>query len=134
MPGNITRKGADCNCRHDRQWRFCALSAKTPAMPRSKQQIIQQMSDAGVVAVIRAKSKDQLIDITEALVAGGVPSIEVTMSTPKAIAGIELLADKLGEKAIIGVGTCIDAATARDAIAAGAQLVVSPGFDRESGG
>src|SRR5436309_1833633 len=100
-------------------------------MLRTKQQVIQEMSDAGVVAVIRAKSKDQLIDIASALIAGGVPSIEVTMSTPKAIAGIEFLADKLGDKAIIGVGTCIDAATARDAIAAGAQFVVSPVFDPE---
>jgi 2-dehydro-3-deoxyphosphogluconate aldolase/(4S)-4-hydroxy-2-oxoglutarate aldolase len=104
---------------------------KTRIMPRSKQQIIQQMSDTGVVAVIRAKSKDQLFDITTALIEGGVPSIEVTMSTPKAIAGIEALADKFGDKAIIGVGTCIDPATARDAIAAGAQFVVSPTFDPE---
>src|SRR5580765_6563430 len=98
-------------------------------MPRSKQQLIEQMSDAGVVAVIRAKSKDQLIDIANALLAGGVPAIEVTMSTPKAIAGIEMLADKLGDKAVIGVGTCLDAPTARDAISAGAQFVVSPAFD-----
>jgi 2-dehydro-3-deoxyphosphogluconate aldolase/(4S)-4-hydroxy-2-oxoglutarate aldolase len=89
------------------------------------------MSDAGVVAVIRAKSKDQLLDITSALLEGGVPSIEVTMSTPKAIAGIEQLADKFGDKAIVGVGTVIDAATARDAIAAGAQFVVSPITDPE---
>lgn len=89
------------------------------------------MSEAGVVAVIRAKSKDQLIDITSALLEGGVPSIEVTMSTPKAIAGIEQLADKFGDKALVGVGTVIDAATARDAIAAGAQFVVSPITDPE---
>lgn len=89
------------------------------------------MSEAGVVAVIRAKSKDQLLDITSALLEGGVPSIEVTMSTPKAIAGIEQLADKFGDKAIVGVGTVIDAATARDAIAAGAQFVVSPITDPE---
>src|SRR6059058_1570333 len=98
-------------------------------MPRSKQQLIEEMSAAGVVAVIRAKSKDVLPDIANALLAGGVPAIEVTMSTPKAIAGIEMLADKLGDKAIVGVGTCLDAATARDAIAAGAQFVVSPAFD-----
>jgi 2-dehydro-3-deoxyphosphogluconate aldolase / (4S)-4-hydroxy-2-oxoglutarate aldolase len=98
-------------------------------MPRTKDQLFKQMADAGVVAVIRARSKDQLFDIAKALVAGGVPSIEVTMSTPKAIAGIEALADQLGDQAVIGVGTCIDAATARDAIAAGAQFVVSPIFD-----
>src|SRR5213082_1593777 len=97
----------------------------------TKEQILTRMSDTGVVAVIRAKSREQLIDIAKALLEGGVPSIEVTMSTPKAIAGIELLADKLGDKAIVGVGTCIDPATARDAIAAGAQFVVSPTFDPE---
>lgn len=100
-------------------------------MPRTKDELFTEMSQAGVVAVIRAKSKDQLVDITKALLAGGVPSIEVTMSTPKAIAGIEMLADQFGDKAIIGVGTVLDAATARDAIAAGARFVVSPTFEPE---
>ena len=95
----------------------------------TKEQNLKAITDAGVVAVIRANSKDQLIGITEALLAGGVPAIEVTMSTPKAIAGIEMLADRFGDSAVIGVGTAIDAATARDAIAAGAQFVVSPVFD-----
>jgi 2-dehydro-3-deoxyphosphogluconate aldolase/(4S)-4-hydroxy-2-oxoglutarate aldolase len=100
-------------------------------MPKTKEQYYQQVADAGVVAVIRANSKDQLVGITEALLAGGVPSIEVTMSTPKAIAGIEMLADRFGDTAVIGVGTVVDAATARDAISAGAQFVVSPVFDEE---
>jgi 2-dehydro-3-deoxyphosphogluconate aldolase / (4S)-4-hydroxy-2-oxoglutarate aldolase len=100
-------------------------------MPRSREQLLAQMTEAGVVAVIRAQSKDQLIDIANALLEGGVPSIEVTMTTPRAIAGIEMLADRLGDRAIVGVGTVIDAATCRDAIAAGAQFVVSPVFDPE---
>jgi 2-dehydro-3-deoxyphosphogluconate aldolase / (4S)-4-hydroxy-2-oxoglutarate aldolase len=100
-------------------------------MPQTKEQIMSKMCEAGVVAVIRAKSKDQLVDITTALLEGGVPSIEVTMSTPKAIAGIEQLADKFGDRAIVGVGTVLDASTARDAIAAGAQFVVSPITDAE---
>jgi 2-dehydro-3-deoxyphosphogluconate aldolase/(4S)-4-hydroxy-2-oxoglutarate aldolase len=98
-------------------------------MPLTKEQAYSKVAEAGVVAVIRAPSKEVLVDIATALLAGGVPAIEVTMSTPKAIAGIEMLADKLGDKAVVGVGTCIDAATARDAIAAGAQFVVSPAFD-----
>src|SRR5436190_5917319 len=98
-------------------------------MAKSKEQYFQQVADAGVVAVIRAPSKDSLTNIANALLAGGVPAVEVTMSTPKAIAGIESLADQLGDKAVIGVGTVLDAATARDAIAAGAQFVVSPAFD-----
>src|SRR5205814_5090612 len=78
-----------------------------------------------------APSSEVLFDIAQALLAGGVPAIEVTMSTPKAISGIEMLADKFGDKAVIGVGTCLDAATARDAISAGAQFVVSPAFDAQ---
>lgn len=90
------------------------------------------MIEAGVVAVIRAPSKESLVPITEALLAGGIPSIEVTMSTPKAIAGIEMLADRFGDSAVIGAGTVLDAATARDAIAAGARFVVSPITDADT--
>jgi 2-dehydro-3-deoxyphosphogluconate aldolase/(4S)-4-hydroxy-2-oxoglutarate aldolase len=97
----------------------------------TKEVSLKTVADAGVVAVIRAQSKDQLKGITEALVAGGVPAIEVTMSTPKAIAGIEMLADHFGDKAVVGVGTVIDPATAQAAIAAGAQFVVSPVFDEQ---
>jgi 2-dehydro-3-deoxyphosphogluconate aldolase/(4S)-4-hydroxy-2-oxoglutarate aldolase len=100
-------------------------------MPKSKEQYFQQIADSGVIAVIRALSKDLLPDIAQALLAGGVLGIEVTMSTPKAIAGIEMLADLLGDKCVVGVGTVIDAATAKDAIQAGAQFVVSPAFDPE---
>ena len=100
-------------------------------MPKTKEQYVQQIADAGVVAVIRAKSKDQLMGIAQALLEGGVPAIEVTMSTPKAVAGIEQLADALGDQAVIGAGTVIDAATCRDVIAAGAQFVLSPTFNPE---
>jgi 2-dehydro-3-deoxyphosphogluconate aldolase/(4S)-4-hydroxy-2-oxoglutarate aldolase len=98
-------------------------------MPKTKEQYFQQIADAGVVAVIRAPSKDRLMDIARALLEGGVPAIEVTMSTPKAVAGIEELADAFGDQAVIGAGTVIDAATCRDVIAAGAQFVLSPTFD-----
>ena len=96
----------------------------------TKEQTLLKMNASGVVAVIRAPSIDVLPELTEALVAGGVVSIEVTMSTPKAIYGIEMLADKLGDKAVIGVGTVIDAGTAADAIRAGAQFVVCPITDK----
>lgn len=96
----------------------------------TKEKTLSRMSESGVVAVIRAPSIDILVPLAEALVKGGVLSIEVTMSTPKAIAGIELLADKLGDKAIIGVGTIIDPGTAADAMRAGAQFVVSPITDK----
>ena len=100
-------------------------------MPKSKEQYFNQIAESGVIAVIRAPAQEMLIDIANALLAGGVPAIEVTMSTPKAIAGIEMLADRLGDKCVVGVGTVLDAATAKDAIQAGAQFVVSPTFEPE---
>ena len=100
-------------------------------MPRTKDQLFAALLESGVVAVIRARSAEQLLPLATALIEGGVVSIEVTMSTPKAIAGIEMLADSLGDRAIVGVGTVLDAHTARDAIAAGAQFVVSPVLDEE---
>lgn len=98
-------------------------------MARSKSETLHTIKDTGIVAVIRAQSPDQLDDVANALLAGGVVAIELTMTTPRAIAGIERLADRFGDRAVIGVGTVIDPATARDAIAAGAQFVVSPTFD-----
>jgi len=100
-------------------------------MARSKQQMLDLIVESGVVAVMRAPSAEMLLDISQALLAGGVPAIEVTMTTPKAISAIEKLADKFGDQAVVGVGTVLDAATARDAIAAGAQFVVSPVLDRQ---
>jgi len=99
-------------------------------MARNKEQIYGLIAHSGVVAVMRAPSKQVLLDISAALLEGGVVAIEVTMTTPDAIAGIEMVAEKFGEQAIVGVGTVIDAATCRDAIAAGAQFVVSPVLDR----
>ncbi len=90
---------------------------------------MNKVLQCGVVAVIRAQSRDQLLDIAEALVKGGVVAIEVTMSTPKAIEGIEKLVDVLGTKAVIGVGTVLNAAIGAAAIAAGAEFVVSPVLD-----
>jgi len=87
---------------------------------------LQKLAACGVVAVIRAPSDALLPDIARALLAGGVIGIEVTMSTPNAIAAIEELTNSLADQAVIGVGTVLDPATAADAIHAGAQFVVSP--------
>jgi 2-dehydro-3-deoxyphosphogluconate aldolase/(4S)-4-hydroxy-2-oxoglutarate aldolase len=100
-------------------------------MPRTKEQLMKSIVDTGVIAVIRAPNPEILIPLAEALMEGGITAIEVTMSTPRAIYGIELLANKLGDKAVIGVGTVLDASTARDAISAGAEYVLSPHFDPE---
>ena len=92
----------------------------------TKQQIIEQLLNPGVIAVVRTKRADQVVPLAEALVAGGVIAVEITMTTPNAIAAIREASAKLGDRALIGVGTVLDVETARAAIDAGAQFVVSP--------
>jgi len=91
--------------------------------------VVQRLIDGGVVAIIPTGSSEPLLDIARALVAGGIRSIEVTMTTPGAVAGIERIAEALGDSVLLGVGTVLDATTCRDAVNAGAEFIVSPGFD-----
>lgn len=98
---------------------------------RSKQQIIELLLNPGVIAVVRAKRADQAVPLAEALVAGGVIAVEITMTTPNAIAAIREASAKLGDRALIGVGTVLDEATCQAAIEAGAQFIVSPICRRE---
>ena len=78
------------------------------------------------MAAIRADSSERLIDVAKALEAGGAKFIEVTMSTPNALKVIETLADTMGDRIGVGVGTVLDPETARAAILAGAEYIVAP--------
>ncbi len=79
-----------------------------------------------MIAVVRARHPEQVPALSEALIAGGVIAIEITMTTPNAIGAIRDARIKLGERALVGVGTVLDAETCRAALDAGAQFVVSP--------
>ncbi len=94
----------------------------------SKTGIINYLTDHGIVAVVRADGGgDDLVRVVEAVMEGGVRCIEITMTTPGAIQCIETASARLrGADVCIGVGTVLDAETARTAILAGAQYVVSP--------
>ncbi len=97
----------------------------------TKEQCLQAIEESGVVAVIRANSADELMQITTALNKGGVKALEITMTSPGALETIKAAVKELGDQAIIGVGSVLDAETARLAILAGAQFVVSPVFKPE---
>jgi 2-dehydro-3-deoxyphosphogluconate aldolase/(4S)-4-hydroxy-2-oxoglutarate aldolase len=84
------------------------------------------LTDPGIIAVVRAQRADQVNRLSEALLAGGVSSIEITMTTPDAIGAIRTAKQTFGDRALIGVGTVLDAATCDAAIAAGAEFVVTP--------
>lgn len=94
----------------------------------SKSQIVERIVKEGAVAVIRADDPGTLKQIIDALLAGGVSALEVTMTVPRALQIIEETANRFGDKILLGVGSVLDAETARLAINAGARYVVSPIF------
>jgi len=87
---------------------------------------LARVLDCGIVSVIRAGSGERLGDVAEALLAGGVEVLEVTFTIPGALRVLEQLADRLGDRALIGAGTILDTETARAAMLAGAEFIVSP--------
>jgi 2-dehydro-3-deoxyphosphogluconate aldolase/(4S)-4-hydroxy-2-oxoglutarate aldolase len=96
-------------------------------------QTIQKMIECGVVAVIRAESKEQGIKIVDAVKRGGIKALEITMTVPGAIDIIKELSEVYkNDDVIIGAGTVLDPETARACILAGAKYIVSPGFNVET--
>jgi 2-dehydro-3-deoxyphosphogluconate aldolase / (4S)-4-hydroxy-2-oxoglutarate aldolase len=92
----------------------------------SAQNTLEVIQQCGVVAIMRAKSSDQLLAAADAIKAGGVNVIEVTMTTPGALDVIRQAVEKYGETVLFGAGTILDPESARAAILAGAQFVVAP--------
>ena len=94
-----------------------------------KPEKLQVIRQSGVVAIMRAQSSGQLVAAADAIRAGGVRAIEVTMTTPGALGVIEEAAARYGEQVLFGAGSVLDAETARAAILAGADFIVAPTLD-----
>lgn len=84
------------------------------------------------VLVLRTNTKDEGIETAKAAIKGGCNIIEVTFTIPNADKVIEELIKDKNEEVVIGAGTVLDAETARIAILAGAEFIVSPSFDKET--
>lgn len=98
-----------------------------------RMEILSRLERAGVIAVVRGKDSAEAVKASRAIIAGGVKGIEVTFTVPNAQAAIqELIENCQDEDVVIGAGTVLDAVTARLAIIAGAEFVVSPSFDQET--
>lgn len=92
---------------------------------------LRLIEETGVVAVIRLEDPAVLRDVCDALAAGGVRALEVTMTVPRAVSLIEQLSHSLPADFAVGAGTVLDAETARHVILAGARFVVGPVFRPE---
>jgi 2-dehydro-3-deoxyphosphogluconate aldolase / (4S)-4-hydroxy-2-oxoglutarate aldolase len=91
--------------------------------------ILDAMLRSGVIAIMRAESSQQLLQAAEAIHAGGVHVIEVTMTTPGALEVVQQATRRFGEEVVFGAGSVLDPETARAAILAGAQFIVAPTFN-----
>lgn len=97
-----------------------------------KEYVISRIREVGIVPVVRASSADEALQAIEAIKAGGVPILEITMTVPRAVDVIERVTASYGDDVIVGAGTVLDALTARACILAGAQFIVSPALNLET--
>lgn len=98
----------------------------------TKEENRKRIADVGIIPVVRASSAHQALLAVEAIRAGGISIVEVTMTVPGAIEVIGQLAKTAGSDVLIGAGTVLDAKTAQQCLDAGAEFLVSPGFDAQT--
>jgi 2-dehydro-3-deoxyphosphogluconate aldolase/(4S)-4-hydroxy-2-oxoglutarate aldolase len=94
--------------------------------------IVNQIETLGLVPVVRASSADEAKQAIDAIKAGGVNVLEITMTVPGAVKVIEEVARQFGSEVLVGAGTVLDPATATDCINAGAQFIVSPALNLDT--
>jgi 2-dehydro-3-deoxyphosphogluconate aldolase / (4S)-4-hydroxy-2-oxoglutarate aldolase len=98
----------------------------------TKEEVRDKILAVGIVPVVRAASAKKARAAAEAVAKGEIPIVEITMTVPGAIDVIAELAKSVGDEILIGAGTVLCADTARQCLDAGAQFLVSPGFDLET--
>ncbi|MFM8931538.1 MAG: bifunctional 4-hydroxy-2-oxoglutarate aldolase/2-dehydro-3-deoxy-phosphogluconate aldolase [Gemmataceae bacterium] len=92
---------------------------------------LQRVLDCGIVAVVRSNDSSQLVEVCKALVDGGVDVAEITFTVPNALEVLAAVRKALGDRLLLGAGTVLDTETARAAILAGAEYLVSPTLNLE---
>lgn len=98
----------------------------------NKDEIIQRIIRGGVLPVIRAETPEEARSVIEAVRAGGIDVIEVTMTVPGAVGLIRELSAEYGDKVLIGAGTVLGSETAAACIDAGAKFIISPALNLET--
>jgi 2-dehydro-3-deoxyphosphogluconate aldolase/(4S)-4-hydroxy-2-oxoglutarate aldolase len=92
----------------------------------SREDILRRILDCGITAIVRVDTSEGLMPVVEALDRGGVNVVEITMTTPNALEIIRQARLNFGDRILLGAGTVLDPETARAAILAGADFIVSP--------
>jgi 2-dehydro-3-deoxyphosphogluconate aldolase/(4S)-4-hydroxy-2-oxoglutarate aldolase len=95
----------------------------------AKAETLKRVLATGIVPVVRARSADEALAVVDAILAGGIDIIELTMTVPGATQVIAELVRRFGNDVVVGAGTVLDRDTARACIDSGAAFVVSPALD-----
>jgi 2-dehydro-3-deoxyphosphogluconate aldolase/(4S)-4-hydroxy-2-oxoglutarate aldolase len=93
---------------------------------RSRHDVLTTIKAGGIVPVVRAASAETALRVTDALVAGGIRTVEITMTVPDALSAIRSVASRFGSDVLVGAGTVTDDAMAHGALDAGAEFLVTP--------
>jgi 2-dehydro-3-deoxyphosphogluconate aldolase/(4S)-4-hydroxy-2-oxoglutarate aldolase len=101
-------------------------------MTQMKTDVIKRIRDIGVIPVVRASSADEAMRAIDAIRAGGISVLEITMTVPGAVSVIEQVTARFGSEALVGAGTVLDAETAKACVSSGAQFIVSPALNFET--
>ena len=97
-----------------------------------KHTIFESILARGMVGIVRAPSAQAAVQIAEACIAGGITALEVAFTTPDTLGVLRTLRERHGADVLLGAGTVLDTETARAAILAGAQFIISPGVNVET--
>jgi 2-dehydro-3-deoxyphosphogluconate aldolase/(4S)-4-hydroxy-2-oxoglutarate aldolase len=97
-----------------------------------KTKVLERIRSIGVIPVVRASSGDEALQAVEAIKAGGLPILEITMTVPGAIGIIKTIAHRYGDQVLVGAGTVLNVETAKNCLQAGAQFVVTPALNLET--
>ncbi|HAL10518.1 MAG TPA: 2-dehydro-3-deoxyphosphogluconate aldolase [Staphylococcus sp.] len=90
------------------------------------------IKETKLIAILRNANPDDVLPIVRTLYKAGVRAIEVTMNSPKALESIDLIANEMKGKVVVGAGTVLDAESARLAILSGATFILSPTVNKET--
>lgn len=93
---------------------------------------LSQILKKKIVAIIRGAEPENVPKIVEALYAGGIQLVEVTMNSENALLVIEKISSMFENQVLVGAGTVLDASSAQDAISAGASFIISPSLDKKT--
>ncbi|MEO0544284.1 MAG: 2-dehydro-3-deoxy-phosphogluconate aldolase [Pseudomonadota bacterium] len=99
-------------------------------MTQNRDALYEIMTGQPVIPVIVIDDADDAVPLAKALVAGGLPAIEITLRTDAAMSAIERIANEVPD-AIVGAGTVLSGNQYEQVVSAGARFAVSPGFTRE---